>query len=105
MAKPVDVAKIRDPRERALAIGPLIDEHQAKIAELSRLRRETLEELLDDGMSQTDIAGLLDMSKSRVSQLLSAGVRPERAFFGTGKLTVAIGAKQETNRSNPSNVL
>jgi predicted XRE-type DNA-binding protein len=103
--KPPDVTKIRDPRERALKIGSLIDEHQATIAELSRLRRETLEELLASGMTQTQIAELLDMSKGRVSQLLSAGVRPERAFFGNGKLTVAIGAKREVNRTDPSNML
>jgi hypothetical protein len=105
VAESPDVAKIKDPRERALKIGALIDEHQATIAELSRLRRETLDELLASGMSQTQIADLLDMSKGRVSQLLSAGVRPERAFFGTGKLTVAIGAKREANRTDPSNVL
>ncbi len=105
MAKTQDVTKIKDPKARALAIGDLIEEHQATIAELSRLRRETLEELLAGGMTQTQIAELLDMSKSRISQLLSAGVRPERAFFGTGKLTVAIGAKREINRSDPSDVL
>jgi hypothetical protein len=105
VAESPDVTKIKEPRERALKIGALIDEHQAAIAELSRLRRETLEELLASGMTQTQIADLLDMSKGRVSQLLSAGVRPERAFFGTGKLTVAIGAKREANRTDPSNVL
>jgi hypothetical protein len=89
--KSTDVSKISDPRERAVRIGELIDEHQSAIADLSRLRRETLEELLASGMTQTDVAKLLDMSKGRVSQLLSAGVRPERAFFGTGKLTLAIG--------------
>jgi predicted transcriptional regulator len=103
--KSTDPAKIGDPRERAIRIGELIDEHQVAIADLSRLRRETIEELLASGMTQTDVAKLLDMSKGRVSQLLSAGVRPERAFYGSGKLTVAIGAKQETNRSDPSNVL
>jgi hypothetical protein len=45
------------------------------------------------------------MSRSRVSQLLSAGVRPERAFLGVGKLTVAIGAKQEANRRDPGEVV
>jgi hypothetical protein len=48
---------------------------------------------------------MLGMSRSRVSQLLSAGVRPERAFLGTGKLTVAIGTKQEANRRDPGKML
>jgi predicted XRE-type DNA-binding protein len=100
-----EIMEIRDPKERALAIGAKIDEHQAAIADLSRLRRETLEELVAGGMTQTQIAELLRMSKGRVSQLMSAGLRPERAFFGTGKLTVAIGAKREANRTDPSNVL
>jgi DNA-directed RNA polymerase specialized sigma subunit len=41
-------------------------------------------------MSQIAIAEMLDMSKSRVSQLLSAGTRSERTFLGTGTLAVAI---------------
>ena len=99
------IAAISDPGERAQAVGALIDEHQATIGELSRLRRESLEELLATGMTQTQIAALLDMSKGRVSQLLSAGVRPERAFYGTGRITVAIGAKREPDRTDPSDVL
>lgn len=99
------VAAIEDPRQRALTIGTLIDEHQAVISELSRVRRDTLEELLASGMTQKQIADLLDMSKGRVSQLLTAGLRPERAFYGTGKLTVAIGAKREANRKDPSDIL
>jgi predicted XRE-type DNA-binding protein len=100
-----EIMEISDPKKRALAISAKIDEYQAAIADLSRLRRDTLEELTSGGMTQTQIAELLGMSKGRVSQLMSAGLRPERAFFGTGKLTVAIGAKRETNRTDPSNVL
>jgi hypothetical protein len=99
------VAAIADPAERAQQIGSLIDEHQAAIAELSRLRRVALEDLQAAGMSQTQIANLLDMSKGRVSQLLTAGQKPERAFYGTGALTVAIGAKREANRVDPSDIL
>jgi predicted XRE-type DNA-binding protein len=96
---------ITDPRERAKRVGILIDDHQAAIAELSRVRREAMEEMLASGMSQSQIAAFLDMSKGRISQLLSAGVKPERAFLGTGKLTVAIGAKREANRTDPSDTL
>ncbi len=100
-----DVLKIDEPAERARKINALIDEHQAEINELSRLRKDALDGMLASGMSQTQIANLLGMSKGRVSQLLSAGLRPERAFLGTGRLTVAIGAKIEANRSDPSHVL
>jgi hypothetical protein len=102
---PERVAAISDPAVRAEAAGEAIDEHQVVIAELSRVRREALEQMLSGGMTQTQIAARLDMSKGRVSQLLTAGLRPERAFYGTGSLTVAIGAKREANRVDPSNVL
>jgi hypothetical protein len=48
---------------------------------------------------------MLDMSKSRVSQLLSAGTRPERTFLGTGTLTVAIGGKLEAGKADPGGVV
>jgi predicted transcriptional regulator len=91
-----DVRTIPDPRARALAANARIDEHQTAIADLSRVRREALEELLASGLSQTHIADALGMSRSRISQLLSAGTRPERAFLGSGRITVAIGAKRES---------
>ncbi|MGW4798295.1 sigma factor-like helix-turn-helix DNA-binding protein [Nonomuraea sp. NPDC004297] len=99
------LARISDSGERAKRVGDLIDEHQSAIAELSRVRREAMEEMLATGMTQSQIAALLGMSKGRISQLLSAGVRPERAFLGIGKLTVAIGAKREVNRTDPSDTL
>jgi hypothetical protein len=93
------VSAIEDPKERARAVNALIDEYQVTMGELSRLRRETLEDLLAAGMTQTHIADLLGMSRSRISQLLTAGVRPERAFLGTARLTVAIGAKREADKA------
>lgn len=99
------VIAITDPRERALAVNKLIDEYQTAVAELSDVRRETFRELLAQGMSQIAIADMLGMSKSRVSQLLSAGTRPERTFLGTGTLTVAIGGKLEAGRPDPGGVV
>ena len=92
-----DVTAIEEPRERALAANQLIDELQGAINELSEVRRDALRELLASGMSQKTISELLGMSKSRISQLLSAGTRPERTFLGTGRLTVAIGGKLEAS--------
>ncbi|BCJ71206.1 hypothetical protein CS0771_07500 [Catellatospora sp. IY07-71] len=89
--------------ERAKEISAKIDEHQAAIAELSVERREFLETLLDQGgMTQVQIANALGMSRGRISQLMAGGTRPERAFFGTGKITVAIGGKHETGRADGS---
>jgi hypothetical protein len=90
--------KIADPRKRAKAAHDLIEELQATVADLSRLRREAFEQLLDGGMSQTDIAVLLDISRSRVSQLMAGVGKPERRFLGTGPLTIAVAAS-ETGKS------
>jgi hypothetical protein len=100
-----DVAAIKEPGERARAVNQLIDEYQAAIAELSDVRRETLRELLASGMPQMAIADMLGISKSRVSQLLSAGSRPERAFLGTGTVTVAVGGKLEAGKTAPGAVV
>lgn len=97
--------KIEDPIERAKAVNAAIDEYQAAIAELSRIRREALEELIASGKKHSQVADLVGMSRSRVSQLLSAGVRPERLFLGSGRLTIAVGGKQEANRSDPGDVV
>ncbi|MEV6601348.1 sigma factor-like helix-turn-helix DNA-binding protein [Actinoplanes sp. NPDC051346] len=105
MEDPSKLATIKGPRERAIAAHALIDDYQSAIGELSRLRREALEELLSSGMSQSQIADMLDMSRSRVSQLLSAGIRPERAFLGTGGLTVALGGKHEAGKEKPGAVV
>ena len=105
MEDPAQVAKIEDPQRRALAAHRLIDDYQAAITEFSRIRRDALEELMSTGMNQTQLATLLDVSRSRVSQLLSAGVRPERTFLGTGRLTVAVGTKLEVGRSDPGSVV
>jgi hypothetical protein len=100
-----DVADIKDPAQRAVAVNQLIDEYQTVIAELSDLRRETLRELLASGMPQMAIAEMLGISKSRVSQLLSAGSRPERTFLGTATVTVAVGGKLEAGKADPGGVV
>jgi hypothetical protein len=89
------VAKIADPRKRAKAAHDLIEELQAAVTDLSRLRREAFEQLLEGGMTQTEIAVLLDLSRSRVSQLMSGVARPERRFLGTGTLTIAAAASED----------
>lgn len=96
MADPTsDIESIKDPQKRALAVNSRIEEYQAIVGDLSRIRRDALEEMMGSGLTQTQVAERLGMTRSRVSQLLSAGVRPERAFLGAGRLTIAIGAKRE----------
>lgn len=85
------VAGITDAAQRALAAHRLIEARQGEINELSSIRRQALIELLGTGLTQAQVADLLGMSRARVSQLLAGPGRPERAFLGTGQITVAIG--------------
>ncbi|MGA3541556.1 sigma-70 family RNA polymerase sigma factor [Micromonosporaceae bacterium DT194] len=100
-SSPQGLAEIQDPGERARQASDLIDEHQAAVNELSRLRREALDEMVSRGMTHAQIAQVVGMTRARVGQLLSSGPRPERAMLGTGPLTVAVGGKFEAGKKDP----
>lgn len=96
---------VADPAERAQRASRQLAGYQAAVGELSRIRREALEEMVSSGRTQTEIAALLGMTRARVGQLLSTGPKPERAFLGTNTLIIAIGGKQEANRRGSGRVL
>lgn len=77
----------------------MLDRYQTVLGELSRIRREAVEEMIASGMSHAQIAEALGVSRGRVSQLTKAGPPPERAFWGTGALTVALGGKLEAAKN------
>lgn len=89
------LAGVPDPVHRAKEAGGLLDRYQAALGELSRIRREAVEEMIAGGMSHGQIAEALGVSRGRVSQLTKAGPPPERGFWGTDVLTVALGGKLE----------
>lgn len=89
---------ISDPADRAKVASDLVARYQADMTEVSRIRREALDELLSQGMTHADIAAKIGTTRARVTQLLSSGPRPERAFLGSGTITVAIGGKLEQGR-------
>lgn len=93
---------ISDPAERAKVASELVARYQADMTEVSRIRREALDELLSQGMTHGDIASKIGTTRARVTQLLSSGPRPERAFLGSGTITVAIGGKLEQGRRDAS---
>ncbi|MEV7600461.1 sigma factor-like helix-turn-helix DNA-binding protein [Kitasatospora sp. NPDC089797] len=102
------VANVAVPIDRAKAAIALMADYQNRVVELSRVRREAIEEASASGMSQAEIATLLGVSRGRVGQLASAGPPPERAFFGLGPMTVAVGGKYEAGKAldeNPSQVV
>jgi hypothetical protein len=93
---------IINPVERARLASDLASRLQAAVVEVSRIRREALDEMLSQGMTHAEIATKIGTTRARVSQLLSSGPRPERAFLGSGILTVAIGGKFEQGRKDSS---
>jgi hypothetical protein len=94
-----------DPARRAKRASELVAYHQDVVGELSRVRREALNELVSQGKTHRELAELLGMTRARVGQLLSSGPKIERALLGTGALTVAVGGKWEAQKANPSAVI
>lgn len=92
------VAEAPDAVARARLAGQNMDRLGQVVTQLSSLRQASIQELVDQGMSHAAIGRELGLTRARVSQLLSAGVPPERAFLGTGPLTVAVGGKWEGGR-------
>ncbi|MCC5032286.1 sigma-70 family RNA polymerase sigma factor [Streptomyces sp. WAC 00631] len=102
------VTDIAVPIERAKAAIALMADYQGRVVELSRIRREAIEDASGSGMSQAEIAAQLGVSRGRVGQLASAGPPPERAFFGSGLMTVPLGGKYEAGKTpeqNPGEVI
>jgi len=93
------VAEVADPVDRAKAAIDLMARYQSHVNELSRIRREAIEEAQATGMTQAEIAKRLGVSRGRVGQLASAGPPPERAFFGTDLVTVSLGGKYEAGKA------
>ncbi|MGL5811242.1 MAG: sigma factor-like helix-turn-helix DNA-binding protein [Nocardioides sp.] len=78
-----------DPVRRARRATELLTKYQQRAAELARLRREAIESAhRERGMSYTEIAAELGITKGRVTQIRTRAPQPERAFFGTGPITV-----------------
>jgi hypothetical protein len=80
-----------DPIRRGQRATDLMTIYQQRATELARLRKAAIEEAhRDRGMSYTEIAEELGLTKGRISQIRTSAPRPERAFFGVGPVTVGI---------------
>ncbi|MBF6195661.1 helix-turn-helix transcriptional regulator [Nocardia sp. CDC186] len=80
-----------DPIRRGRRATDLMTVYQQRGAELARLRREALEEAHQTtGLSYTDLAAQIGITKSRVSQIRKSAPPPERAFFGVGPVAIGI---------------
>lgn len=99
------LGEVEDPAVRATKAHDLVGRYQLAVTELSRVRREALEELVSRGRTHGQLAEMLNVTRARVGQILSSGPRSERAFLGTGTLVVALGGKREAEKSAPGPVV
>lgn len=99
------VRELVDPASRARQAADLLPRYQAAVTELSRIRREAIEELRAQGKTQAEIAAVMGVSRGRIGQLVKSGPPPERAFLGTDQLTIAVGGKKEGGKDKPGPVV
>ncbi|MCX0273972.1 sigma-70 family RNA polymerase sigma factor [Nocardia zapadnayensis] len=92
-----------DPVRRGQRATELITLYQQRATELARLRKEAIEEAHRAGLSFTEIAGLLGVTKGRISQIRTSAPPAERAFFGVGPVAVGIPRPAE-NDDEPERV-
>jgi hypothetical protein len=88
----------------ATEIGKRVTEHLRKTdewsLELTRLRREAVDNLLRRGASHADVAAAIGLSRGRIGQIAKTGPAPERAFLGDGRLTIVVGQKSVHGNHN-----
>jgi hypothetical protein len=81
----------------------LLSVYQQRATELARLRKAAIEEAhRERGMSYSDIATALGITKGRITQIRGTAPGPERAFFGVGPVSVGVPYRyQTTDRERP----
>lgn len=92
-----------DPIRRGRRATDLLTVYQQRATELARLRRAAVEEAhREQGISYTEIATALGITKGRITQIRSAAPGPERVFFGVGPVSIGVPYRyQTTDRERP----
>ena len=86
-----EVRREPDPLTRGRRATELLTVYQQRSAELARLRREAIDAAHRDlGMSFTQIAEAMGVTKGRITQIRGSAPARERAFFGVGPVSVGI---------------
>ena len=73
---------------------------QAEV-ELSRIRREAMEQAAAGGTSYSEIARQVGLTRGRVSQIRTSGPAIERAFFGVGPIELGVPFRHIDDRDHP----
>ncbi|WP_280409407.1 sigma-70 family RNA polymerase sigma factor [Nocardia brasiliensis] len=79
-----------DPIRRGRRAAELMTIYQQRATELARLRKAAIEQAHREGMSYTEIAEKLGITKGRITQIRATAPQSERAFFGVGPVAVGI---------------
>lgn len=93
--------------DRAIAADRLYTQVTEYSSEIARLRREAIEQALNEGHRKVDVARALGLHPTRVGRIVSAGPAPERAALspdGTG-VTIALGSKESDVGGTPSDMI
>lgn len=98
-----EVRRDPDPLRRGRRATELLTLYQQRATELARLRRAAIEEAHNDGgMTYTEIASALGITKGRITQIRSSAPAVERGFFGVGPVAVGVPYRyQTTDRERP----
>jgi len=87
-----------DPIRRGRRATALMAVYQQRATELARLRREAIEEAhRTQGLTFTEIAAALGITKGRVTQIRTGAPSRERAFFGVGPVHVGVPLREGTD--------
>ncbi|MCU1526585.1 MAG: hypothetical protein JWP75_348 [Frondihabitans sp.] len=101
VSSPDDFDEVRrdpDPIRRGRRATALMSIYQQRATELARLRREAIEEAHQgSGLTYTEIAAALGITKGRVTQIRSGAPARERAFFGVGPVHVGVPLREGTD--------
>ncbi|GAA1860578.1 hypothetical protein [Myceligenerans crystallogenes] len=94
-----DVRADPDPIRQARNATALLQTYSQRSHELARLRRAAIDRAHDElGMTYTEVASQVGISKGRVTQLRKSAPPLERAFFGVGPVTIAFPVRAVKDR-------
>jgi hypothetical protein len=98
-----EVRREPDPLARGRRATELLTVYQQRSAELARLRREAIDAAHHElGMSFTQIAEAMGVTKGRITQIRGNAPARERAFFGVGPVSIGIPLRYGvTDRQRP----
>lgn len=88
-----------DPLRQARRATELLQTYSQRSHELARLRKAAIDRAHDQlGMTYTEVASKVGITKGRITQLRKTAPPAERAFFGVGPVTIAFPVRKIGDR-------